>query len=87
MIAIGGILIYAGYTGVLWGYALVSGKNIGLKQLFGSAWPPQVPGASGTGTSASSASTGSGGSPNVDVQTSAGASQNTSKYFDINGGT
>jgi hypothetical protein len=57
MIAIGGILIYAGYTGVLWGVALITGKNVGLKQLFGSAWPPQVPGAAGTGTSASSAST------------------------------
>jgi len=45
MAAIGVGLAYIGYCGVLWGVFLVSGKNVGVKQLFGKAWPPKVPGA------------------------------------------
>jgi len=52
VIAIGMGMFWAGYTGVLWGVMLITGKNCGLSQVLGSTWPPQVPGASGTGTSA-----------------------------------
>lgn len=44
MAALGIGLAYAGYTGVLWGVLLVTGKNVSLKQLFGSVWPPVSPG-------------------------------------------
>ena len=37
-------LAYLGYTGVLWGVFLVSGKNVSLKQLFAAQWPPVSPG-------------------------------------------
>ena len=49
MIPIGIGLVFVGYCGVLWGTFIITGKNVGLKQLFGTAWPPNVPGAYGTG--------------------------------------
>lgn len=45
------ILVYAGYTGGLWGFMLISGKNVSFTDLFAAPWPPSVPGASGSGAS------------------------------------
>ena len=53
MTAIGMGLVYLSYTGVLWGVALIQGKNLGIKTLFSSAWPPDVPSASTTSTNSS----------------------------------
>ena len=52
MIPVGMILVYAGYTGALWGVMLITGKNVSLADLFKAPWPPSVPGASGTGANA-----------------------------------
>lgn len=46
MVGIGVALTYAGYCGVLQCLFWLTGKNVGPKQLFGTAWPPNVPGAS-----------------------------------------
>ncbi len=37
-------LVFAGYCGLLLGAFWITGKNVGIKQLFGSAWPPNTPG-------------------------------------------
>lgn len=47
MIGVGFLLVFAGYVGDLWGAFLLTGKNVGLKTLFSSTWPPNVPGATG----------------------------------------
>jgi hypothetical protein len=60
MIAIGMGLVWAGYTGVLWGVFLITGKNVGLAQLMGSTWPPQVPSANLGGAAGAPGSTGTG---------------------------
>lgn len=53
MAALGVGLAYAGYCGILWGVMLVTGKNVGIKQLFGSTWPPVVPGVQSPGAAQS----------------------------------
>jgi hypothetical protein len=35
-------LVFAGYCGVLWGLFLITGKNVSIGQVFGSAWPPNA---------------------------------------------
>jgi hypothetical protein len=57
--AIGIGLAFLGYTVGLWGVFLVTGKNVGYRQVWGTAWPPVVPGATGSASGA----TGAGGQP------------------------
>lgn len=45
MIPVGMILVYAGYVGGLYGFCLITGKNMSFMDLFSSTWPPDVPGA------------------------------------------
>lgn len=58
-------LVYAGYTGALWGVMLITGKNVGFLDLFKAAWPPDVPGAAGTGANARTPTTASTAGRNV----------------------
>lgn len=39
MIAIGMLITWAGYSGVMWGYCLLRDYNVTVPQLFGNAWP------------------------------------------------
>lgn len=66
MSAIGMCLVYLGYTGGLWGVALIQGKNLGLKTLFGATWPPDVPSATGS-KSTPSGSTPAGSSSGANI--------------------
>ncbi len=40
MIAIGFIIIWTGYSAALWGYCLIRGYDITVKQLMSTTWPP-----------------------------------------------
>lgn len=40
MAGLGMALAYLGYSFGLWGYCLVKGYNVTLKDLFGKTWPP-----------------------------------------------
>ena len=42
MVAIGVGMVWLAYTGGLYGYCLVRGYNVTLKQLLSPQWPPQV---------------------------------------------
>jgi len=42
MPAIAIALLWASYTGGLWGYCLIRGYNVTLKQLLSPQWPPQA---------------------------------------------
>jgi hypothetical protein len=44
MAAIGIATIYVGYSLGLWGYCLIKGYNVGLKELFMPTWPPPLAG-------------------------------------------
>lgn len=73
IIPIGIGLVYGSYCGVLWGMFLVTGKNVGVKQLFGKTWPPDVPGVP--------SSSGAAGTQTATAPTGGAAGQGTNKPF------
>jgi len=75
--AVGIGLVWAGYTIGLWGWCLVTGRNVSLGQLVSfTTWPPDS-----TSTSSGSDSSGSTGPDTAPPVSSAGATANTQQYL------
>lgn len=65
MVAIGMLLALGGYSVTLWGVSIVTGKNVGLKQLWSGSWPPGGPSSSSVTGSSTSTSTSTSASTNA----------------------
>ena len=78
-------LLWVAYTGGLWGWSLITGRNVALKQLLSfTQWPPVSPSQAG-GTSAASMASGPGPIANAIATqppaSKAGANAATEQYF------
>lgn len=88
MIPIGIGLVYGSYCGVLWGVFLITGKNVGIKQLFSATWPPVVPSATATGPASqpATAPTGAQGTGTYNAPTKTGTNSNLGTSLGIETG-